>query len=274
MTVEFRLLGDVEACIDGQRLDIGHARQRCVLAVLLVDVNRPIPADQLIDRVWADDQPHRARNALAAYMSRLRQLLADAADVQIVRGPGGYVLSADALSVDVHRFRDMVAQARATTDPAAAATLFDAALALWRGKPFAALDTPWFNDLRDSLEVERFSVALDRNDAALRAGRHADLLGELTAALQAHPLDERLAGQLMLAQYRSGRQADALDTYRQVRERLVDELGVDPSPPLRDRAPTDPRRRPGSPGCSTRGAGACRATPRGTAAKSHQLRRT
>ena len=254
MTVEFRLLGDVEACIDGQRLDIGHARQRCVLAVLLVDVNRPIPADQLIDRVWADDQPHRARNALAAYMSRLRQLLADAADVQIVRGPGGYVLSADALSVDVHRFRDMAAQARATTDPAAAATLFDAALALWRGKPFAALDTPWFNDLRDSLEVERFSVALDRNDAALRAGRHADLLGELTAALQAHPLDERLAGQLMLAQYRSGRQADALDTYRQVRERLVDELGVDPSPPLRvvhqqilDGDPAHPVVQPGAP---------------------------
>ena len=99
--------------------------------------------------------------------------------------------------------------------------------------PFAALDTPWFNDMRDSLEVERISVALDRNDAALRAGRHAELLGELTVALQAHPLDERLAGQLMLAQYRSGRQADALETYRQMRDRLVDELGVDPSPPLR-----------------------------------------
>ena len=82
------------------------------------------------------------------------------------------------------------------------------------------------------LNVERLSVALDRNDAALRAGRHAELLGELTVAVQSHPLDERLAGQLMLAQYRSGRQADALDTYRQMRERLVDELGVDPSPPL------------------------------------------
>ena len=80
--------------------------------------------------------------------------------------------------------------------------------------------------------MERLSAALDRNDAALRAGRHAELLGELTAAVAAHPLDERLAGQLMLAQYRSGRQADALDTYRQMRERLVDELGVDPSPPL------------------------------------------
>ena len=89
------------------------------------------------------------------------------------------------------------------------------------------------NDVRTALEAERLSVALDRNDVALRAGRHAELLGELAAALHAHPLDERLAGQLMLAQYRSGRQADALDTYRQMRDRLVDELGVDPSPALR-----------------------------------------
>ena len=232
VTVEFRLLGDVEARLDGQRLDIGHARQRCVLAAMLVDVNRPIPADQLIDRVWADDTPHRARNSLAGYLSRLRQLLADAS-VQIVREPGGYMLSTDALSVDVHRFRDMVARARATADPAAAATLFDGALKLWCGTPFAALDTPWFNDMRDSLEVERLSAAMDRNDAALRAGRHAEVLGELVLAVQSHPLDERLAGQLMLAQYRSGRQAEALDTYRKMRDRLVEELGVDPSPLLK-----------------------------------------
>jgi predicted ATPase/DNA-binding SARP family transcriptional activator len=232
VTVEFRLLGDVEVLLDGQRLDIGHARQRCVLAALLVDVNRPTPAETLIDRVWADDLPHRARNALAAYLSRLRQLLADAENVQIVRQPGGYLLSADPLAVDLHRFRHLVGEARAAGDAVEAAALFDRALELWHGKPFAALDTPWFNDVRDSLEVERLSVTLDRNDAGLRAGRHAELLGELTAALQAHPLDERLAGQLMLAQFRSGRQADALDTYRQMRERLVDELGVDPSPSL------------------------------------------
>lgn len=233
MTVEFRLLGDVAASVDGRRLEIGHARQRCVLVLLLVDANRPIPADQLIHRVWADDQPHRARNALAAYVSRLRQLLAGADGVRISREPGGYVLSADSLSIDLHRFRDMVANGRRTADPAEAATLFDRALDLWRGPPFTGLDnTPWFDDMRSSLELERFSAVLDRNDAALRAGRHAELLSDLTAALQAHPLDERLAGQLMLAQYRSGRQANALDVYRQMRERLVDELGVDPSPPL------------------------------------------
>ncbi len=234
MAMEFRLLGDVEARLDGQRLETGHARQRCVLVALLVDVNRPIPVDQLVDRVWADEPPHRARNALAGYLSRLRNLLAGAGDVRIVREPGGYVLTTNALSVDLHLFRHMAAQARAAADPLEAAAFFDKALDLWRGEPFAALDTPWVNEVRTALEAERLSVVLDRNDAALRAGRHAELLGELTAALQAHSLDERLAAQLMLAQYRSGRQAQALDTYRQMRERLVEELGVDPSPPLRE----------------------------------------
>jgi DNA-binding SARP family transcriptional activator len=233
VTVEFRLLGNVEALLDGRRLDIGHARQRCVLVALLVDVNDPVSADQLIDRVWADDTPHRARNALAAYISRLRQLLAGA-DIRIARESGSYVLETDALSVDIHRFRHIGSQARAAVDPAEATALFDSALGLWRGQPFASLDTPWINDVRNAFEAERDSVTLDRNDAALQAGRHADLLGELVTAIHADPLDERLAGQLMLAQYRSGRQAEALDTYRQMRDRLVEELGVEPSPMLRD----------------------------------------
>jgi predicted ATPase/DNA-binding SARP family transcriptional activator len=233
VAVEFRLLGDVEARRDGQRLEIGHVRQRCVLVALLVDVNQPVPADQLIDRVWADEPPHKGRNALAAYMSRLRQLFTGT-DVQIVREPGGYKLTADALSVDLHRFRHLVSQARATTDPVEAAAVFDSALSLWRGEPFVSIDTPWVNDVRTALEAERLSAELDRNDAALVAGRHAELLAVLNAAVQAHPLDERIAGQLMLAQYRSGRQAAALETYGRMRERLVDELGVDPSPPLRE----------------------------------------
>ncbi len=233
MAFELRLLGDVEALIDGQRLDLGHARQRCVLVALLVEMNHPVTADQLISRVWADDPPHRVRNALAGYLSRLRSVLGDRAEVRIVREPGGYVLNADPSSVDLHRFRNLVSEARTAAEPARAGVLFDQALGVWRGEPFATLDTPWINDVRTSLEAERLSVMLDRNDAALSAGRHRELLGELTAAALAHPLDERLAAQLMLAQYRSGRQADALDTYRQVRDRLVDELGVDPSPTLR-----------------------------------------
>ena len=233
MTVEFRLLGEVEARVDGRRLEIGHARQRCVLTALLVDVNQRIPVEQLVDRVWAHRPPYSARNSLATYVSRLRNLFADTAGVVISRGPGGYALETDALSLDLQRFRRLAAQARATADPVEAAVLFDRSLDVWSGEPFASLDTPWLNGLRGALEAERFAVTLDRNDAALRAGRHAELLGELGAALGAHPLDERLAGQLMLAQYRSGRQADAVATYRQMRQRLVEELGVDPGPGLR-----------------------------------------
>lgn len=231
MAVEFRLLGEVDALVAGHRIDLGHARQRCVLAVLLVEVNRVVSVDQLIDRVWADRAPYRARNAVLAYLSRLRQRLAGA-DVRIARGAAGYALSADPLSVDLHRFRHLVAKAR-TAGPGEAVALYGQALDLWLGEPFATVDTPWFDSVRTSLHAERLAVVLDRNDAALRVGRHAELLAELAGMARAHPLDERLAGQLMLAQFRSGRQADALGTYQQVRTRLLEELGADPGAALR-----------------------------------------
>ena len=94
VAIQFQVLGEVEARVDGQSVDAGHARQRCVLASLLVDVNRPVPVDQLIDRVWAGDPPHRARNALAGYLSRLRSIFARADDVQVVRGPKAPIASA------------------------------------------------------------------------------------------------------------------------------------------------------------------------------------
>lgn len=231
MAVQFRLLGDVEAHVDGVRVEIGPSRQRCVLATLLLEVNRPVPSDQLIDRVWADDPPHRARNALAAYVSRIRHLFAGS--VEINRSPGGYVLSAEPSTVDVHLFRDLVAQARATTDLASADALFAEALKLWRGEPFATLETPWLDDIRRGLQSERLAAALDHNDIRLRIGRHPELIPLLTSMLRDHPLDERLASQLMLAQYRCGRQVDALDTFRTMRTRLVDELGVEPGSALR-----------------------------------------
>jgi predicted ATPase/DNA-binding SARP family transcriptional activator len=233
VAVEFRLLGDVEARSDEQRLDIGPTRQRCVLVALLVDVNRPIPADQLIDRIWADDLPRRARNALAGYLSRLRQVITTDGGVEIAREPGGYVLKADPASIDLHRFRQLTSQARSTAEAVDADRLLCEALELWRGDPFATLDTPWLNEVRTALEAERLAVVLDRNDAGLRAGRHGELLPQIALMARNHPLDERLAGQLMLAQYRCGRQADALDTFRVMRDRLVEELGADPSPALR-----------------------------------------
>lgn len=209
--LEFRILGEIEVHADGQRLDIGHARQCLVLLCLLVDVNRPVTADQLIDRVWADNPPHKARNALAAYISRLRQQLA-VTDARITRGPAGYTLTADPASVDLHRFRQLVTTARASGAPLDASIAFTGALALWHGDPFTGIDSPWANGVRTALVAERLSVVLDTYDAAIAAGRHADVLAELTIAAGGQPMDERLAGQLMLAQFRCGRQADAMES--------------------------------------------------------------
>jgi DNA-binding SARP family transcriptional activator/tetratricopeptide (TPR) repeat protein len=228
--VTFRLLGAVEADADGRPIDLGHARQRSVLAVLLIEVNRTVPPDQLLDRVWADRRPQRGRGALWTYLSNLRQVL-NGTEVRLERRSGGYVLAADPMTVDVHRFRDLVALAQ-TADRPDALRLLDEALGLWRGEALAGLDSPWLANARETLEAERHAAELDRNDLALAAGRHATLLGHLAQLAAAHPLDERLAGQAILALYRCGRQADALRRYERLRRRLAEELGADPGPRL------------------------------------------
>ncbi|MFN2495392.1 MAG: BTAD domain-containing putative transcriptional regulator, partial [Pseudonocardiaceae bacterium] len=219
--------------VDSQRIDLGHARQLCVLVALLVDANHAVPVDQLVDRVWGERLPHRARETLYSYLSRLRQALAPAGDVGLLRQPGGYVLTIDPMAVDLHRFRHLVIEAREAKDEDCTLALFEQSLGLWRGGVFATLDTPWLNAVRDILERERFAVELDRNDLQLRRGQHAWLLAELFTRVAAHPFDERLAGQLMLALYRSGRQADALEHFQQMRLRMAEELGIDPSPALK-----------------------------------------
>jgi DNA-binding SARP family transcriptional activator len=233
MPVELGLLGHVDAHVDGTALDVGHARQSCVLAALLVDANRPVPPEVLLDRVWGGRPPQRARNALAGYVSRLRALFAEVDGVTIGRQPGGYRLTVDLDSVDLHRFHRLIAEARATDGDEARAALLDQALALWRAEPFAGLDTPWVAAVRASLEAERLAVTLDRNDIALRLDRHGSVLGELAELVDQHPLDERLAAQHMLALYRCGRQADALRQFETVRVGLAEELGADPGPDLR-----------------------------------------
>ncbi|MFD9698375.1 BTAD domain-containing putative transcriptional regulator [Lentzea sp. NPDC059081] len=226
--MEFGLLGEVEVRVGDRVVDAGHPRQRCVLAVLLVEANRLVPVDVLVDRVWGERVPHRARNAVAGYVSRLRQALPG---VRITGRQGGYVLTVDPMSVDLHRFDVLVERAR--LGPLDAGDLLDEALRLWRGDPFSTSDTPWFAGVRAAVQARRFAALLDRNDLALRQGRHAELLAELHETAALFPLDERLAGQLVLALYRSGRQADALLRYEQVRRRLADELGADPGPELR-----------------------------------------
>lgn len=223
MSVGFRLLGDIEVLAGDEPIDVGHARQRCVLAVLLLSANRVVPVESLIERVWGPRPPRSARNTLHSYLVRLRQALAACDGVEIVRRHNGYLLTVPAESVDVHRFRTLAAGADAGT-----------ALALWRGEPFAGLDTPWLNEVRAALLAERFTLELDHTDLLLRKGEHARLVSELTARAAAHPVDERVAGQLMLALYRCGRQAEALDHYETLRSHLADTLGVDPGPRLRE----------------------------------------
>ncbi|HWO62812.1 MAG TPA: BTAD domain-containing putative transcriptional regulator, partial [Umezawaea sp.] len=205
MAVELRVLGPVEFRVDGQVVEVGHARQRCVLAVLVVEANRVVTVEQLLDRVWADRLPHKARQLVSTYVSRLRTVLAG--KVAIVRQSGGYVLRVDPDAVDLHRFRLLVAQAHGA--PRALALLEEAA-GLWRGEAFEGLDSPWIATVREGLARERFTADLDRADLALAHGRHAELTTELEKRAEAHPLDERVAGQLMLALYRGGRQAEAL----------------------------------------------------------------
>ncbi|MFD0277495.1 BTAD domain-containing putative transcriptional regulator [Kitasatospora sp. NPDC127111] len=221
--------------MDGRPLDLGHLRQRSVLAALLVDADQTVPVDRLGDRIWGDRPPQRWRPTLYSYLSRLRQALEPAGDDEplVVREPGGYRLAVAASAVDLHRFRELVARARDTQDDDGAAALLDQALHLWRGPAFGTLDTPWFATLRETLHHERFTAELDRNDLALRRGHHAHVLAGLTTHAAAHPLDERLAGQLMLALHRSGRPADALRHYHRTRRTLAEELGIDPGPPLR-----------------------------------------
>ncbi|MFC6022634.1 BTAD domain-containing putative transcriptional regulator [Plantactinospora solaniradicis] len=244
MAVELLLLGDVRARVDGRSVDLGHARQQCVLVALLVDANRVVPADRLLDRVWGDQRPQRARNALSGYVSRLRGLLGQNGDVTILRRSDGYLLTVDPDAVDLHRFHRLLTRARSATRgggtgggtyPGGAespAALLERALSLWRDEPFGTLDTPWLTGVRTALAAERLAAVLDLVDLALAGGRHAELLGELAARAAEHPFDERIAGQLMTALYRCGRQADALRHYQDVRSRLAEDLGMDPAAAL------------------------------------------
>ncbi len=227
MAARFRLLGGVEAECDGVPVELGHAKQRGVFAVLLVEANQLVTIDRLLDCVWGEPHPPRGRDTLYSYLSRLRTALPVADEVQLVRRSGGYRLAVDEQSVDLHRFRHLIAQSR-TADDEQTVSLLEQALELWRGAPLGDLDTPWANGLRATLQRELLAAELDHADAALRRGRHADLLPALAERAQRHPLDERAAGQLMVALHCGGRQADALEHYEHVRTRLVEELGTDP----------------------------------------------
>ncbi|MGV9364978.1 BTAD domain-containing putative transcriptional regulator [Amycolatopsis sp. NPDC003731] len=232
--LRFRVLGEVTATDGGARVALGHARQRCVLAVLLVEANLVVSTDQLVDRVWGDRPPLRARQVVSNYVSRLRQQLPPGGGVELQRRGGGYALLVEPGRIDLHEFRHLVRRARSEPDEQTAWALLEQASALWSGEAFADVDVPWLAAVREGLAMERFTADADRIDLALRLGRDAGLLSELTARAAAHPLDERVAGQLMLARYLAGHPAEALAEFQRVRTRLADELGADPGPALRE----------------------------------------
>ncbi|MCR6489139.1 tetratricopeptide repeat protein [Amycolatopsis sp. OK19-0408] len=219
-----------EVTVRDEAVDLGPARQRCLLAALAVEGGRVVAADRLVERVWGAQPPRRGRATLYSYLSRLRQALAGAEGLAILHRSGGYLLTGP---VDLHRFRELTATARAAGDPEQAARALTEALALWRGEALTGLDGEWAEAERERLGQERLAAERDLADARLALGHGDRLVAELAAQAANHPLDERVAGQYMTALHQAGRTADALAHYRLVHTRLAEELGTDPGAPLR-----------------------------------------
>jgi DNA-binding SARP family transcriptional activator/tetratricopeptide (TPR) repeat protein len=239
MPLEFRLLGPLEVLCRGVAVPIGASRQRVLLASLLTDANRTIPAGELYRRLWDADLPADARTTLQTYVSRLRRALAPAgAAGLVVTRPGGYLIEVDGEALDITRFRRMVADARTVRekqDPERASNLLGEALALWRGDALADIASDVLHRAAvPALTEERLDAIEMRVEADLCLGRHRDLIPELSDLAARYPLRERFWAQRMLALYRSGRPSEALACYRALAAHLADELGTDPTRALHD----------------------------------------
>src|SRR5712691_10612846 len=225
--MQFRILGPIEVDDDGLGLPLAGASQRALLAMLLLHANEVVSSDRLIDELW-DKPPGSGATALQVRVSQLRKALGRAAD-RVETRPPGYVLRVEPEELDLDRFTRLLKRSDGA-EPAVAADLLSEALALWRGPPLADLAYESFAQPAIGRMDELRIVALElRIEADLALGRHAELVGELEALVARYPLRERLRGQLMLALYRSGRQAEALEAYRAARDTLVEELGIEPS---------------------------------------------
>jgi DNA-binding SARP family transcriptional activator len=226
--VEYRLLGPFE--VRGGRQELGLARkQKALLALLLLSANRVVTRERLIDELWGDEPPKRAAKAIQVYVSQLRKGLPPET---LQTRPSGYLLAAAPDSVDLLRFEGLVEAAR-EAEPEQSAALLRKALGLWRGPALAEFSAEPFGRVEARrLEDRRLATLEERIEADLALGRHAELIGELEALIAAEPQRERLRAQLMLALYRAGRQAGALDAYRHARAALG-ELGLEPGPDLR-----------------------------------------
>lgn len=233
--MEFRILGPFEACERGQPLEVGAGRQRALLALLLLRAGEVVSTDRLIDALWGERPPASALNSVHIYVSQLRKVLGDG---RLETRGHGYLLALEAEQLDLGRFERLLREGRellAGGEAERAAKALRAALALWRGPPLADFGSePFAHGEIARLEELRLAALEERIEADLALGRHADLVPELGALVREQPLRERLLAQLMLALYRSGRQAEALDAYQQARRTLAEELGLQPGPRLHE----------------------------------------
>jgi peptide/nickel transport system substrate-binding protein len=235
--IDYRILGPLEVSADGRVIEVGGPRLRALLAVLLLRANEPVPRDVLVHELWGEQPPAGAQHSLDVYVSRLRKSLDAAANGPVVvTRPGAYSIRLADEQLDARRFERLVAEGRTAlsgNEPGQAAATLREALTLWRGPALADLVNghgPRAEAAR--LEELRLGAIVDRIDSDLALGRHAEVVSELEALVAAHPLRERLHEQLMIALYRSGRQADALAAYQAARRTLVEDLGLEPGPAL------------------------------------------
>jgi predicted ATPase/DNA-binding SARP family transcriptional activator len=230
--VEFRLLGPFEVESDGRDLTPARRKQRLLLAALVLNANRVAATDDLIEALWGSTPPATARKALHGHVSALRKRLgAETIDTR----PPGYVLHADVGSIDARRLEALLEAAHGEADARTRGELLRSALVLFRGEPLADFRyEPFARDEAARLEELRLGALADRIEADLELGRHGSVIPELELLVAEHPHDERLRMALMLALYRVGRQADALDTYAEGRRRLVEDLGIEPGPALKE----------------------------------------
>jgi predicted ATPase/DNA-binding SARP family transcriptional activator len=235
--MRFGVLGPLAVwAADGNLARIPELKVRGVLADLLVHAGRPVPVRQLVDDLWGDLLPENPTAALQTRVSQLRRAL-DAAETGarelVVSQPPGYLLRVEPDAVDEGRFRALVRRARAAGDPRVRASMLAEALALWRGPAYADFDdAPFARWAIDRLEEERLVAEEERAEARLELGEHALLVGDLAVLAAQHPLRQRLRAAQMRALYRSGRHSEALDTYRELRGQLADQLGLEPAAEL------------------------------------------
>jgi DNA-binding SARP family transcriptional activator len=225
-----RLLGPLSLSVDNEECDLGGTRQRVVLAMLALNANRMVPIEQLIDAVWESSPPTTARAQVQICVSALRRILVGAGNTAQIRTRApGYLLEIPDTSLDVAQFNSLVASARthvAADRVSEAVATLRSALSLWRGPALAGMYSELLRRGAAQLEDAKVTAIMERIRLDLALGRHEEVVGELFALVREHPLRERLYEHLMLALYRSGRQAEALEVCRQARATLMDELGI------------------------------------------------